>query len=392
MQTLTPGANTLLPGDDAILSLNYSLNRGSLDITAYLLDEKTGKVRGDADMLFYGQLHTPNHAVVLEAQPGQSVVRVNTRDLEATVGKIAVCATIDGADNLSELQQLSMQLDSGGQATAQAQESQKNRSEAALILAEIYRYQGKWKCRWVMQGFNGGLQALAEHFGVEIAAACPEPPVKQPKSGAIPAPRVNLQKITLDKHNTSISLEKKSGTAFGRISVNLNWNQGPQKQGFLARLTGGGGIDLDLGAMVRLRNGNIDLVQALGNTFGHLNTPPFIKLQGDDRTGASRDGEWLYINGKHWQDIEQVVIYCFIYDGVPNWAATDGMVKIDVPEQPPIEVRMTEGSNRLGMCAVAELRNQHGNIQIQRVMKYFSGHKALDKHFGFGFSWTTGRK
>lgn len=390
MQTLTPGANIVLPGDDALLTFNYALNRGSLDITAYLLDEKTGKVRGDADMLFYGQLHTPNRAVVLETGQGQTVLRVNSKILDEAIGKIAVCATIDGAETLSEIQQLSMQLSSAAQTVARAEESAKQRSEAALILAEIYRYQGKWKCRWVMQGFNGGLQALAEHFGVEIAdspAAAPQPATPAP----VP-PRINLAKITLDKHNSSIRLEKESGTAFGRISVNLNWHQGPQKQGFLARLTGGGGIDLDLGAMVRLRNGGIDLVQALGNTFGYLDRPPFIRLQGDDRTGASRDGEWLYINGKHWQEIEQVVIYCFIYDGVPNWAATDGVVRIEVPEQPPIEVRMTEGSNRLGMCAVAELRNQGGNIQVRRVMQYFSGHKALDKHFGFGFSWTTGRK
>jgi tellurite resistance protein TerA len=36
-----------------------------LDLTAYLLAKDTQKVRGDQDMIFYGQPQTPNQSVVL---------------------------------------------------------------------------------------------------------------------------------------------------------------------------------------------------------------------------------------------------------------------------------------------------------------------------------------
>mgnify|MGYP006203993529 CR=1 FL=1 len=38
--------------------------------------------------------------------------------------------------------------------------------ETALILGEFYRRQGEWKFRCVAQGFAGGLEPLAKHFGV----------------------------------------------------------------------------------------------------------------------------------------------------------------------------------------------------------------------------------
>jgi len=40
------------------------------------------------------------------------------------------------------------------------------RGETAMIMAELYRYQGQWKFRAVGQGFAAGLPALAAHFGL----------------------------------------------------------------------------------------------------------------------------------------------------------------------------------------------------------------------------------
>lgn len=68
----------------------------------------------------------------------------------------------------------------------------------------------------------------------------------------------------------------------------LNWSTGaPPKKGFLARLAAAaapaGGVDLDLGCLYELADGSKGIVQALGNSFGALNTHPFIQLDGDDR-------------------------------------------------------------------------------------------------------------
>lgn len=49
-----------------------------------------------------------------------------------------------------------------------------SRGETAMILAELYRYQGQWKFRAVGQGFAAGLPALAAHFGFKPPVTVPE--------------------------------------------------------------------------------------------------------------------------------------------------------------------------------------------------------------------------
>jgi S1-C subfamily serine protease len=46
-----------------------------------------------------------------------------------------------------------------------------SRGETAMIMAELYRYQGQWKFRAVGQGFAAGLPALAAHFGLRVPEA-----------------------------------------------------------------------------------------------------------------------------------------------------------------------------------------------------------------------------
>ena len=143
--------------------------------------------------------------------------------------------------------------------------------------------------------------------------------------------------------------------------------------------------------VIRLQDGSRDCVQALGNRFGELQRPPFIRLRGDDRTGAVSEGEWLDINGSQWAQISEVLVYAFIYEGVPNWDATDGVVTLHVQGQ-QIETRLTEGNPRYRMCAIARLLNENGSIRVERINRYFSDHRSMDKAFGWGFRWTPGRK
>ena len=129
---------------------------------------------------------------------------------------------------------------------------------------------------------------------------------------------VNLNKIELTKKGQSINLEKKTGK-IGRITVNLNWNQQAQKPsgGFLSSLFGGknSGVDLDLGCLFELKNGDKGCVQALGNSFGSYQDRPYIELDGDDRTGSISNGENLRINGDFLKEIKRIVVFSFIYQG-----------------------------------------------------------------------------
>jgi tellurite resistance protein TerA len=320
---------------------------------------------------------------------------LNLPHVDPALGKIAFTATLEQPNTtFNSVNHIELTLLHRGQTIASATLSGQGRSEAALILAECYRRQGAWKFRIIGQGFNGGLKPLSEHFGVDIADT-PAPAAPLPPVTPLPTPKISLSKVSLDKNNQRVSLEK-TGSDFGEIRVNLNWNTtgtAPAKSGFFAKLMQPQHtVDLDLGCLYELQNGERALVQALGKRFGHFHQPPYIQLSGDDRTGAVKDGEWMRINGQHWSKIKRIMIYAFIYQGVPNWAATDGVITIHVPNQAPIEIALTEGDASKSLCGVVMLENRGGQIDVSREVRYFSSQKPLDEYYGWGLRWTTGTK
>ncbi len=420
MPQLIAGANTALPNVPLRLEIRQH-GQKTADISAYVLAESTQKVRGDQDMIFYNQPSNANRSIVLTSQQSQANFDLSLNQLEPSIGKVAICATLDAPARFNSLNHIELALTSQGQIVATAQIDTKLMNEAALILGEFYRRNNEWKFRLIAQGFNGGLQPLAEHFGVDIAdtppPAAPQPtapnpfaapptpgiPVAAPAPGAPTPPRssISLSKISLDKTNSRISLEKQ-GASFSEIKINLNWNTGnapagaPTKGGFFSNLLGSNkgtnnGIDLDLGCLFELKNGRKGVIQALGKQFGQFNEAPYIHLLGDDRTGSSTDGEWMRINGAHWDDIKRLIVFAFIYEGVPNWAATDGVVRVLIPNQPEIEVRMDEGSS-LGLCGIVEISNIGGKLQVERIVRYFRDQEELDRAFKVGLNWRAGSK
>lgn len=399
MSTLTPGANTSVSAGVQTVTITYTPVAGAdLDVSAFLLTD-TGKVRGDNDMCFFGQQSVNNGAVKLvESAAGRTVFSLNLEAIDQAVEKVALTVTIyENKAKFAAFPVLNVSVSGGIEAPIPTQGMQ----ETALILGEFYRRQGAWKFRCVAQGFAGGLAPLAQHFGVDIAApapsAAPTPapaPVAAPAAPA-PASKVNLSKITLDKQRPSISLDKKDGD-FGEIKINLNWNRSSQNSGgggFFASLRGkSGGIDLDVGCLYEMENGSKGAVQALGNAFGDFRDAPFIQLMGDDRTGSVSDGEWLRINGKEWRQIRRVLVYAFIYEGAPNWQATDGVITLYIPGEAPIEVRLSEEGGSKGMCAIALLENVGGSVRVNRKVEFFKGHSDMDKAFGWGMRWAAGSK
>jgi len=392
---LIAGGNIQLSEQEVEIWIKTSFSSAlELDVTAYLLDANTQKVRGDHDMIFYGQTQTHNQSIVLmestSKTPYLTKIKINTARIDAQIQKIALCVTLNEPYQLSQVQPIELELYGANQKIAFAQVNTQNKTEKALILAEIYLHKGHWKFRFVDQGFNGGLKPLSENFGVVIAQDVQQP-TPTPTPTPTPSSNINLSKIKLDKNNSSINLTKQ-GSGFGKISVNLNWNKSsPKSTSFFQKLTRSDSIDLDLGAMIQFKNGEINLVQSLGNRFGHFDARPFIKLDADDRTGSSINGENLHINGNQWEQIERILIYTYIYEGVANWAATDGVVTIKIPNQSEIEVRLTDG-NQLKTCAIVELRNINGAIQANREVRYFRDQKYLDEYYRFGFNWTQGSK
>ena len=385
MTALTQGGNAAVTGSMVKVVLSWPTTKGALDASAYLLTS-SGKVRGDADMVFFNQPDAEGGAVrVASRDSGSIAFEVTPARLSAAIERIVFCLTVDGAGTMAGFHGASMAVTGDAAALATFDPDLSGATEAAMIFAELYLRNGAWKVRAVAQGFNGGLGPLATSFGIDIGDAAPaSPPVAAPPPAA-PKP-ISLSKITLDKAKPTVSLEKR-GSSFGEITINLNWTSG--KGGMFG---GSKKVDLDLGCLYELTDGRKGIVQALGNTFGDYRGEPFIELSGDDRTGAVAAGETLRINGGQWAAIKRVALFAYIYQGAPNWQATDGAITITMPDQPPIEVRLSDGPGNRGFCGIATIENAAGGIRFTRLIEYFVSHKEFDERVGWGMRWQAGSK
>jgi len=390
---LIAGGNGPVPETTLVIRVKSGI---AADVSAFRLDAN-GKTQSDDDFIFYGQKQSQDRSLLLLTEGDNSSFSVNLIALPVSVQKVAFTITPEAGHTIQALRTLSISVEVNGQPHLTCPVDVTGRNEAALILGELYRRNNEWKFRFVAQGFNGGLQPLAEHFGVAIDAPAEEvtksAPVPSPSPSQPPvAKAINLSKVTLTKEQPSVNLTKpvnlSKGQGFGRIRVNLNWNRA-SGGGFFSKLNA---IDLDLGAYVRFKDGHQDLVQALGNRFGDFKNLPYVHLEADDRTGSASEGEWLNINGAKWDDIAEVVIFAFIYKGVPNWAKTDGVVTLQLPEQPPIETRLNSDGGSQSMCAIARLENVNNTLKVERLNAYFGGHEPMDKAYGWGFNWRAGSK
>lgn len=239
--------------------------------------------------------------------------------------------------------------------------------------------------------------APAPHQPLNLGRPGGAPPVPPVPTAAPPVqPPTAPKKVELKK-GQKVSLVK-GGGELGEIAINLNWHQQPQtkKQGLLASIFGGGGgaggIDLDLGCLYELQDGEIGCVQALGNDFGSLSRSPWIALDGDDRTGSNAGGETLRVNGKMASKIKRILVYTFIYEGVANWQQADGVVTVKCPGSPDIIVRMDEYGSSKAMCAIAMLENINDTFSVEKLVHFFSGHKSMDKAYHWGLRWEPGSK
>ncbi|ESQ14749.1 MAG TPA: tellurium resistance protein TerA [Chromatiaceae bacterium] len=381
------------PVSAAVLSLNITAQPAakatSLDLSFFILDT-AGRVIGDQGFVFYGNENAPGGAIRLRALEHSAQCELGRLGEQAqrVVIALSIDTDIAGVQTFAEYSQIGLQV-VGDDTHLRFPIQTSGMSERALILGEFYLRNGIWKLRALGQGFAGGLEPLARNYGVDVSDAPPTPTQPRPAPvAAPPKPPSTPARINLEKRKP-ISLEKPT-EGFGEISVNLNWHSGPAKQGFFGIKKAG--IDLDLGCMLELVNGDKGVIQALGGNFGTLDRPPFVKLLGDDRTGAVAAGETLLINGKHWSQIRRVLIFAFIYEGVANWAQADAVVTLKTPGQPELVVALDEHSSSKPMCAIAMLDNDGGRIQVTKHVEYFPSHKEVDSAFGFGFKWVAGRK
>lgn len=151
-----------------------------LDASAFLLGAN-GKVRSEADFVFYNQLKSVDGSVehtgdnrTGAGDGDDEVLKVDLSRVPADVDKIAFIVTIHDAEgrkqNFGQVGGSFIRIanEVTGAEVVRYDLAEDASTETAMIFAELYRNNGEWKFRAVGQGFAGGLKALANSFGMNF--------------------------------------------------------------------------------------------------------------------------------------------------------------------------------------------------------------------------------
>ena len=406
------------------LKIKFERNSGAVEIdtAAFLLGED-GKTSGDEDFIFYGNAKHNSGGVIHREDDS---IEIDLQKIPERVKKISFTATIYDAknrrQNFSKVTGAVLKIFSASNAEIFSFTPEKFNIETAIVLGEIYRYKGSWKFNAVGAGFNGGLAALCKNFGIEVSEDqnSSPPPVKissPPRQKIVipPPPQNNFQQqnhsqtsqqnfhqpLNLSQpQNFSIprnsspqpkKIELQRGSrhrlstqsgSLGIVEINLRWNS-PQKSKK--------NIDLDLGCLFELDDEFVGAVQSLGNFFGSLNDEPYIKLNRDDRTGQTYNGETLKINGSFLRKIRRVLVFATIYSGTSVWKDAAAFVTIKNSGE-EILVKLDEVSSKKSTCAILLLENVGNTFTVEKILNFYYDSKEMDEDFDWGLEWTSGSK
>lgn len=208
--------------------------------------------------------------------------------------------------------------------------------------------------------------------------------------------------IVLEKSGDEyrIDLEKSDSASVGEIEINLDWSKGSMLKQILGR-----DVDLDLGCFYELRNGQKSCIDGLQFSHGRggnrteqtrqgcYDKAPFIWHQGDDRGGSASSGETILVNPDGVNQIKQIIVYTFIYEGAAKWTETNAVVKVKVPNHEEIVVQMGLQSSKKRFCAIAALDFAEDNsITVKKLITFHDGHSDCDRKYGWGFNYSPGSK
>ncbi|MFI8200358.1 TerD family protein [Streptomyces sp. NPDC085942] len=418
--TMHKGSNVPLPAGTVRVEVGRQAAPGAPDVDASALLLAADRVRDDADFVFYNQ---PSHASGAVRHEGKRTAGDRVTDtlvvdfgrIEPAIERVVIAASADGGA-FGRVAGLHVRVtDAASGAELARFDSTDATVETAFILGELYLRQGAWKFRAVGQGYSSGLEGLATDFGISVDEPRHAPPAPQapaapsrprpappapPEAPSAPAP-VRVTKVTLTKSAPSVSLTKQGGTS-GALRVNLNWEVRKQFKGWGAKLGRAvavhGDLDLDLCALYELADGRKGVVQALGNAFGALDRPPFVHLDGDDRTGAVSSGENMTINLDHKHLLRRVLIFVTIYEGARSFADLHATVTLQPQHGAPIDFSLDECTVPSTVCALALLTHEGGDLTVRREARYLvpdrgvSPQRTIDAAYGWGMNWTPGRK
>ena len=149
-----------------------------LDASAFLTGAN-GRCPSDQEFIFYGNLAHPSGAI---QHMGDNLTGLGDGDDEqividlslvpANIEKISFTATVYDAEtrrqNFGQVSNAYCRIIdmSTGTELVHFDLGEDFSIETSVVIGELYRYNGEWKFNAIGSGFQGGLAALCDHFGI----------------------------------------------------------------------------------------------------------------------------------------------------------------------------------------------------------------------------------
>ncbi|MDW2879664.1 MULTISPECIES: VWA domain-containing protein [Bacillaceae] len=185
-----------------------------VDVTCFGLDGDK-KLSDDRYMIFYNQLQSPAGEISMKAHSsGAGTYEIDLDKLHPSVKNLVFTAAIDGEGTMSLVSSGTLTVKADGQPILQYSFTGSDfQNEKAIIIGELY-LKDIWRIASVGKGFDGGLAALLQHFGGEVAEdesgpaqqpvpeIAPATPHAQQATPAQPTPAqhpANSKKVMLEK-------------------------------------------------------------------------------------------------------------------------------------------------------------------------------------------------
>ncbi|WP_455432581.1 restriction endonuclease [Streptomyces sioyaensis] len=162
------------PADHNILGMNWA-GEVALDVCALVC--KGSSVLGDDQFVFYNNPRNPEGSVRMLPgfAPDRAAMQVRFEGLPADADRLVLVAAIDPQVNphadLSGFTDAQIRLlDASGEELGQLEVSDGRPGETALVLGSFrQRAGGDWDFVIGGKGFSGGLEALVQEYGIEVA-------------------------------------------------------------------------------------------------------------------------------------------------------------------------------------------------------------------------------
>lgn len=176
-----PGLNNIMVGLGWDVNAFDSGADFDLDAAAFLLGEN-GKCPSDKEFVFYGNLTHSSASVkhmgdnlTGEGDGDDEQIQIDLKKIPANITKVAFTVTIYDAENrrqnFGQVSNAFIRIvdETTNQELIRYDLGEDFSIETAVVVGELYRNSGEWKFNAIGSGFQGGLSALCDHYGIEVA-------------------------------------------------------------------------------------------------------------------------------------------------------------------------------------------------------------------------------